>query len=86
MADKELPYNAKLKMKKLRRRLTHQEEFDIMKLVLDKFLWIGAALLGWGLYQSITATFTNALWFIAAGAIIMLLFAWVIIREFEQLR
>jgi hypothetical protein len=73
-------------MAKIKRRLTHSEEFDIMKLVLDKFLWLGTAFVGWGLYKSIVSTFTEGLWFIAAGAVIMLVFAWIIISEFEQMR
>jgi len=73
-------------MEKIKRRLTHSEEFDIMKLVLDKFLWLGTAFVGWGLYKSISATFQEGVWFIGAGAAIMLIFAWIIIREFEQLR
>ncbi len=73
-------------MAKIKRRLTHSEEFDIMKLVLDKFLWLGTAFIGWGLYKSITTTFQEGAWFIASGATIMLLFAWIIISEFERLR
>ncbi|MEM4240472.1 MAG: hypothetical protein QXM31_02805 [Candidatus Woesearchaeota archaeon] len=73
-------------MAKIKRRLTHSEEFDIMKLVLDKFLWLGTAFVGWGLYKSIADTFREGAWYIAAGAIIMLVFAWIIIREFEQIR
>lgn len=73
-------------MPKIKRRLTHSEEFDIMKLVMDKFLWLGTAFIGWGLYKSIADTFMDGLWFIAAGAIIMLVFAWIIVSEFEQLR
>lgn len=73
-------------MAKIKRRLTHSEEFDVMKLVLDKFLWLGTAFIGWGLYKSIAATFTEGVWYIAAGAIIMLIFAWIIVSEFEQLR
>lgn len=57
-----------------------------MKLVLDKFLWLGTAFVGWGLYKSITDTFREGLWFIIAGAVIMLIFAWIILSEFEQLR
>lgn len=57
-----------------------------MKLVLDKFLWLGTAFIGWGLYQSIANTFMDGVWFIGAGAVIMLIFAWIIISEFEQLR
>jgi len=73
-------------MPKIKRRLTHSEEFDIMKLVMDKFLWLGTAFIGWGLYKSIADTFLDGLWYIAAGAIIMLVFAWIIVSEFEQLR
>ena len=71
---------------KLKRRLTHDEEFEVMKLVMDKFLWLGTAFIGWGLYKSITATFMDGLWFIASGAVIMLLFAYIILKEFEHLR
>lgn len=75
-----------MKMEKIKRRLTHSEEFDIMKLVLDKFLWLGTAFIGWGLYKSIAESFQDGVWFIGAGAAIMLVFAWIMIREFEQLR
>ncbi len=73
-------------MAKIKRRLTHTEEFDIMKLVLDKFLWLGTAFIGWGLYKSIAESFNEGVWFIGAGAIIMLIFAWIIISEFERIR
>ena len=66
--------------------MTESEEFEIMKLVLDKFLWIGAALLGYGLYASITQTIQDATWFIVTGAIVMVVFAWLIVREFEMIR
>lgn len=70
----------------IKRRLSESEEFDIMKLVLDKFLWIGAALMGWGLFRSIIDGFGEGFWFIFSGAVVMLLFAIVIIREFERMR
>ena len=73
-------------MNKIKRRLSVTEEFDIMKLVLDKFLWIGAALLGWGLYRSIAVDFSDGFWYILSGALVMIVFAWIIIREFEQIR
>jgi len=71
---------------KKKRRLAGHEEFEIMKLVLDKFLWIGAAFMGWGLYRSISYDFQDGFWYILAGALVMLVFSWVIIREFEQVR
>jgi hypothetical protein len=73
-------------MAKLKRRLAGHEEFEIMKLVLDKFLWIGTALMGWGLYRSLAVDFKDGLWYVLAGAVVMLAFAWIIIKEFEQIR
>ena len=69
-----------------KRRLASHEEFEVMKIVLDKFLWIGTALMGWGLYKSIADTFMDGFWYILTGAILMLVFAWIIIKEFEQIR
>ncbi|MBI4451684.1 hypothetical protein HY642_06940 [Candidatus Woesearchaeota archaeon] len=72
---------------KVKRRLTQAEEFEIMKMVLDKFLWIGTVLMGWGLYRSLTdETTTNGVWYMVAGAVVLLAFALIIVREFEQLR
>ncbi len=73
-------------MEKVKRRLAGHEEFDIMKMVLDKFLWLGTALMGWGLYRSIAVDYTDGIWFIFAGAVVMLIFTWIIVREFEQIR
>ena len=75
------------KMPKIKRRLTSSEEFDVMKLVLDKFLWIGTALMGYGLFQTITSDDASAgLYFILTGAVVLVLFSVIIIREFEHLR
>lgn len=71
---------------KVKRRLSPGEEFEIMKLVLDKFLWLGTALMGWGLYKSIVTTFAEGVWFILAGALVMAAFSWIIVREFEKIR
>ncbi len=71
---------------KVKRRLAGHEEFEIMKLVLDKFLWIGAALMGFGLYRSIAVNYQDGFWYIFTGAIVMLVFGWVVVREFEAVR
>ncbi len=71
---------------KLKRRLTSTEEFDIMKLVLDKFLWIGTGLMAWGLFQSIQGETETGLYFLLTGAILLVLFSVFIVREFEHLR
>jgi hypothetical protein len=72
--------------KRLKRRLTEQEEFDIMKLVLDKFLWLGMVIMGYGLYLSLTHTLSTGIWYIISGAVVLILFAWFIVKEFEFIR
>lgn len=69
-----------------KRHLSHSEEFEIMKIVLDKFLWLGTGLFGFGLYQVIASDFNNGLWFILAGVLVMIVFAWFVVKEFERLR
>jgi len=69
-----------------KRRLAAHEEFEIMKLVLDKFLWVGTGLMFFGLYKSIAETFMDGFWYILTGALVMLVFAWIIIKEFEAVR
>jgi len=73
-------------MARLKRRLNEKEEFKIMTMVLDKFLWIGTAIMIWGLYKSVAGTFQDGVWFILTGAVVFILFAWFIIREFEFIR
>lgn len=70
----------------MKRRLTASEEFEMMKLVLDKFLWLGAVFAGWGLFVTLEGNITNGVWFLIAGAVFMVLFAWIVLREFEHLR
>lgn len=66
-----------------KKRLTHSEEFEIMKLVLDKFLWLGFAIMGFGLYKSFTATFAEGVTWMVVGAIVLLLFVVIVVKEFE---
>lgn len=73
-------------MPKLKRRLSESEEFEIMKLVLDKFLWLGFIVIGLGCYFVLTKTIMSGIWLILTGAVILILFAWFIIREFEFIR
>ncbi|MBI4148665.1 hypothetical protein HY490_05215 [Candidatus Woesearchaeota archaeon] len=69
---------------KVRRPLTEHEEFEVVKMVLDKFLWLGTALLGIGLFTSIEQLSAEAgLYYIIAGTVIMGLFGWIIVKEFE---
>ena len=71
----------------MKRHLTKQEEFEIMKLVLDKFLWLGTGIIAYGFYKMVTGTTMG--WgfsILVAGAILLILFAYILIREYEFMR
>ena len=70
----------------MKRRLNEQQEFEIMKLVLDKFLWLGFGIMAFGLYQMYTDTIPIGLTWMVAGAIILLLFTWIITKEYEIIK
>ena len=73
-------------MAKLKKRLTQHEEFEIMKLVLDKFLWIGFAVMAFGLYTMYTAGFTQGIIVTFVGAVILVIFMVLIIKEYEVIK
>ncbi|HLC81747.1 MAG TPA: hypothetical protein VJH68_03750 [Candidatus Nanoarchaeia archaeon] len=67
-----------------KKRMTEDQEFQIMKLVLDKFLWLGFIVMGWGMYQSLNQESVMAgLWYMIAGAVLLLLFVVIIVKEYE---
>ena len=67
----------------MKKRLTQSEEFEIMKLVMDKFLWLGFLVMGFGLYKIVTGTFTEGLLYILIGAIVLVLLMILIVKEYE---
>jgi hypothetical protein len=67
-----------------KRRLTDQQEFEVMKLVLDKFLLVAFVVMGYGMFVSIRDnSFQSGLYFLIAGAIIFFLFLVIIVKEYE---
>lgn len=72
--------------KKIKKKLTQQQEFEVMKMVLDKVLWIGFAILGWALFRLITLgteVMVESVLLFVAGAVILGILAWLIIKEYE---
>ena len=67
----------------MKKKLTRSEEFEIMKLVLDKFLWLGFGIMTFGLYKMFTEAVQSGITLIIAGAIVILLFMVIIIKEYE---
>ncbi|HJX05172.1 MAG TPA: hypothetical protein VJ461_00510 [Candidatus Nanoarchaeia archaeon] len=72
-------------MAKMKRHMTHDEEFQIMRMVLDKFLWLGVGIMALGFYKMITLS--ESLWYgltvLIAGAIILLVFIYILVREYN---
>ena len=70
-----------------KRKLTSDQEFQIFKLVLDKFLWVGCVVMLYGVYQTavvsnIRAGVTWMIW----GVIVLLLLVWIIVQGYEVKR
>ena len=72
----------------MKRIVTKSEEFEIMKLVLDKFLWLGVIIMAYGFYRLVNLD--ESLWYglsvLGAGALILLLFMWIIMKEYNYVK
>ncbi len=69
----------------MKKKLTRQEEFELMKLIMDKFLWVGIIIALYGLYRVINSvgSFGYNMIIIVIGSLIMALFTILLVREFE---
>jgi hypothetical protein len=71
----------------MKKRLTRLEEFEIMKLVLDKFLWLGFGIMIYGLYvMAALLDITKGIWLLMGGAIVLLIFLIIIVKEYEVIK
>ena len=70
----------------MKKRLSEQQEFEIMKLVLDKFLWLGFIVMGFGMYQMFVSSIPIGLIWMGVGAILLILFMALIVKEYEVVR
>lgn len=67
-------------------RLTPEQEFDMMKLVMDKLLWIGTIILLYGLYILLTggtAAILDSLEVLVFAAIVFVIFVVMLVRDYE---
>ncbi len=67
-----------------KRKLSGTEEFALMHSVFDKFLWLGVVFVGWGLWKILDDQ--SPLYSLLVGVVILVLFAWILVREFESFR
>lgn len=65
--------------------LSDDQEFHLMTIVLDKFLWLGLAFIGIGLYFMIArVNIFEGLPYVFSGLAVMIVFVFVIVRFFER--
>ncbi len=70
----------------MKKRLTQSEEFEILKLVLDKFLWLGFGIMAYGFYVLLTGRaqeFLKGISFLTGGAILLMIFMFLLLKEYE---
>lgn len=76
----------------MKKRLTQNEEFEVMKLVLDKFLWLGFGIMAYGLYILATGAtivvgeFPRGVIYLIMGAVVLILFMVLIMKEYDVVR
>ena len=70
----------------MKKRMTEQQEFEIMKLVLDKFLWLGFGIIAFGVFKMLTVTLGEGLYYVIVGAALLVIFMVIIIKEYEVIK
>lgn len=64
--------------------MSSQQEFEIMKLVLDKFLWLGFGIMAFGLYFMLSGdNMMDGIYYMTAGAVVLFIFLIIVVKEYE---
>lgn len=74
-----------LRSKSGKKQLSEEQEFRIMLLVLDKFLWLGFGIMAVGLFMIVTGAqdLYRGISFMVAGAVLLIIFMLLIVKEYE---
>lgn len=72
----------------MKRHLTKSEEFDIMKMIMDKFLWLGIAILAFGFFRLVTIPENSFYSFLImmAGIVVLVVFMIILLKEYEFMK
>jgi hypothetical protein len=71
----------------MKRHLTRQEEFDIFKIVIDKFLLLGIFLLAYGLYNIVSSSnFGVGISVLLGGVALLIILIVIMVREYEFIK
>jgi hypothetical protein len=67
----------------MKKRLTDSQEFEILKIVLDKFLWLGTLIMIFGLWLIFKTQVLDGVAFIAMGVIVLIILLILIVKQYE---
>lgn len=73
----------------MKKRLTHNEEFTILTLVMDKFLWAAFLLTAFGFYNISVygnVSFVKGPGFLIAGILLFAIFVMLLVKEYEIIK
>ena len=71
-----------------KRSLSKNEEFEIMKLVIDKFLLFSVFILGFGFFRIVSnlGNLGYNILIMVAGIVLLILFAVILEKEYEYIK
>lgn len=72
----------------MKKHLTRQEEFDILKIVIDKFLLLAIFFLGYGVFKIVESATDFAVGFsvLIGGVILLIVLVIIFVREYEFIK
>ena len=71
----------------MKKRMSQGQEFEIMKLVLDKFLWLGFIIMGYGVWKMVDkGAITDGIYHLLTGIAVLIIFLVIIVREYEVMK
>jgi hypothetical protein len=72
----------------MKKHLTRQEEFDILKIVIDKFLLLGVFLLALGMFNIVDAStsMVMGLAVMLGGVALLIILCAILIKEYEFIK
>lgn len=59
-----------------------------MKMIMDKFLWLGVAIMGYGFFRLVSAAgaFWHSFLIMMAGIVLLVIFMIILLKEYEFMK
>ncbi len=70
----------------MKKQLSRHEEFEILKLVLDKILLLGFGISAYGMYLLYKTSGVQGFFVLLSGVFFLLIFSFLIVKEYEIIK